>query len=106
MLNPCINRLYFLAGSRTLRDSFAQSIRETFNCRNMECSGGKAFVCETEFESEETFPEKEMKELTDTLPMGNGVYIHVRSYEYGCEHVEINVYSCGEWNEKFVDEII
>jgi hypothetical protein len=106
MLNPCINRLYFLAGSRTLRDSFARSIRKAFNCRDTECSDGKTFVCETEFESEETFPEKEMKELTEILPKGNGAYICIRSYEYGCEYVEVNIYSCGEWNEKFVDGLI
>jgi hypothetical protein len=78
-----------------------ESVRQSFRCDSVLYDNGEVFECEIEFDSRWTFPHREMEELTKDLPEGNGLYIRVLSYEFGCEYVGFNIYADGEWHDKF-----
>jgi hypothetical protein len=105
MANTCTNRLYLSTRDKHLRDDLAESIRQSFDCNDVQQSGhGEVFDCEMEFDSRWTFPHKEMEELTKELPQVNDLYIRVLSYEFDCEYVGFNIYANGEWRDKFADK--
>jgi hypothetical protein len=103
MANICTNRLYLSTRDKDLRNRLKQSIRQSFRCDSVLYWDGEVFDCEIEFDSRWTFPHSEMEELTKDLPEGNGLYIRVLSYEFGCEYVGFNVYANGEWHDKLAN---
>jgi hypothetical protein len=101
MANICTNQLYLSTKDKPLRDRLMNEITQTFYCVHEQSFDSSIFDCEIEFESRWTFPQNEMKALTKGLSEDNGLYIRVLSIEYGCEYVGFNVYSSGEWCNKF-----
>jgi hypothetical protein len=78
---------------------------DLFYCSDVQpFENSDVFQCEMEFDSHWTFPQAGMEELTKKLPEGNDLYIRVLSYEFGCEYVGFNIYSNGEWCDKFADK--
>jgi len=101
MANICTNKLYLTTKDKVLRDSMTESIAKTFNCNDINSIDGKIFECEIDFDSKWTFPYKEMEKMTQELPEGNDLYIRVLSYEFNCDYIGYNIYSSGEWCDKF-----
>jgi hypothetical protein len=93
--------LYLSTGDRQLRDTLVCSIKQTFNCCDVQSHDGSVFDCEIEFDSRWVFPQKEMEALTKGLPEENDLFIRVLSYEFGCDYVGYNIYASGEWCDKF-----
>ena len=101
MANICTNMLYLSTVNRQLRDSLIRSMKQTFNCYDVQSyEDGSDFDCDVEFESRWTFPQEKMEALTKGLPEENDLYIRVLSYEFGCEYVGFNIYASGEWCDK------
>jgi len=104
MANICTNKLYLSTKDKQLCDNLIESIIDSFySCDVQPFDNGEVYTCEIEFESRWTFPKKEMEKLTNELPEGNDLYIRVLSYEFGCEYVGFNIYTDGEWCDKFAD---
>jgi hypothetical protein len=101
MANICTNLLYLSTGDRKLHDDTVDTVRKTFKCNDVHSFGDDVFECEINFDSRWTFPHQEMEKLTEKLPEGNDLYVRVISYEFGCEYVGFNIYTSGEWCDKF-----
>jgi hypothetical protein len=95
--------LYLSTGNKQLHDTLVNSLKNTFDCYDVQSLDGDDFVCEMEFNSRWAFPQKEMEAMTKDLPEDNDLYIRVLSYEFGCEYVGFNMYSSGEWCDKLAD---
>ena len=104
MANICTNILYLQTSDKPLRDTFIESIKQSFRCDTVLFDNGEIFNCEIEFDSRWTFPHKEMEEMTKDLPEDSDLYIRVLSYEFGCEYVGFNVYAGGGWHDKLADK--
>ena len=105
MANICTNMLYLSTKDKHLRNAAILLISRLFRCNNIRQSdNGEIFDCEIEFDSSWTFPHKKMEELTKGLPQENDLYIRVLSYEFVCEYVGFNIYTAGEWCDKFADK--
>jgi hypothetical protein len=103
MANICTNKLWLSTEDRQLRDTLVNSIRQSFHCVDEQLLDSSDFACEIEFDLRWTFPQTEMEALTKGLPEDNDLYIRVLSHEYGCEYVGFNIYTSGEWCDKFAD---
>lgn len=104
MANSCTNTLYASTRDCKLRDSLTELIQNIFGSKELhKFDNGEVFECKIEFESCWRFPCEEMEKLMQEFPDDNDFYIHVVSYEFGCEYVGFNIYSLGEWRDKFVD---
>ena len=104
MANICTNKLYLSTKDKQLCDNLTESIINSFySCDVQPFDNGEVFNCEMEFDSNWTFPQEKMKELTNKLPRGNDFYIRVLSYEFGQEYVGFNIYTGGEWCDKLAD---
>ena len=101
MANICTNLLYLSTSDNELGKSIVDSIRQSFDCSDGQTHDEEDFDCEMDFESQWTFPDRKMEELTKGLPEDNDLYIRVLSYEFGCEYVGFNIYRGGEWQDKF-----
>ena len=105
MANICTNKLFLSTKDEQLRDNLIESITNVFYCSDVQpVENAEVFTCEMEFDSNWTFPHQKMEELTNELPQGNDLYIRVLSYEFGCEYVGFNIYTNGEWCDKFADK--
>jgi len=103
MANICTNILYLSTKSAELRDTVKKSIVESLPCYSADTSDREVFDCSIEFESRWIFPHSEMEKITEELPKENDLYIRVLSHEFGCDYVGYNVYSQGEWTDKFAN---
>ena len=101
MANICTNKLYLQTKNRRLRDTLTKSIRKSFFCNDILYNDDDVFRCEIEFDSRWTFPHSKMETLTQKLPKKNDLYIRVLSYEFDCEYVGFNIYTDGEWQNRF-----
>jgi hypothetical protein len=102
MANICTNKLYLSTKDEQLRDNLTEAMTDLFYCSDVQPFESKeVFQCEMEFDSRWAFPKKEMEKLTGGLPAENDLYIRVLSYEFGCEYVGFNLYTGGEWCDKF-----
>lgn len=96
MSNICDNTLYACSDD----SNNIKVIKEFFN------SWGDANIdydddsIDVYFESRWIFPEKEMKELFDSLPNKDDIYMRCLSVEYGCDYVAY--WKCDEngWYQK------
>ena len=103
MANICTNTLFAVTRDKVIRDSLNELIRDRFDCSDILSADNEVFECKIEFKSRWRFPKEEMEKLMQNFPNDNDFYIHVVSYEFGCEYVGFNIYSLGEWRDKFVD---
>ncbi|GHT38616.1 hypothetical protein FACS189435_4830 [Bacteroidia bacterium] len=101
MPDICTNMLYLSTEDRELRDVLVETISQKFDCNEINPAGNNG--CGINFNSRWTFPHREMEEMTKGLPEENDLYIRVHSYEFGCEYVGFNIYTNGEWCNKFAD---
>ena len=105
MANICTNKLYLSTKDKQLCDNLIESMMDLFYCSDVQpFENNDVFQYEMEFDSNWTFPHKKMEEMTKNLPEDNDLYIRVLSYEFGCEYVGFNIYSGGEWCDKFADK--
>ena len=95
MANICNNELYAVStyeeNINTIYNFF-----ENYDSVDIENYGDEIFV---RFDSKWTFPEDEMKELTNCLPNQDDIFIRVLSVEYGNLYHALWVYENKEWNE-------
>ena len=98
MANICTNLVYAELQTEDNAKYFKEWLDKEFDSYDID--EVDEFVYEVLIDSKWTFPEKEFKELTDSLPdKVDDIYIRCLSYEFGCYYHALWLYASNEWAE-------
>lgn len=98
MANICTNLVYAELKTENNIKHFEKWLEENFEFYNADRTDVYAY--DVDIDSRWTFPEKEFRELTDSLPdKVDDIYIRCLSYELGCYYHALWLYENNEWTE-------